>query len=155
MSSGWDLIPKSTGWLNYSQYLIRMTYGHYRMSSGWLTMLSYVIRMRWLIWILSHPDDLTILSISSGWLMPDALCHPDDLAGVGISSGCVMANTLCHPYDLTEVGISSGWHTLPFLSHPDEIANFDFPQHAVVLQRYRKIAGHLSATTAYCWFLAQ
>ena len=24
------------------------------------------------------------------------------------------------------------------LSHPDEIANFDFPQHAVALQRFRK-----------------
>ena len=27
--------------------------------------------------------------------------------------------------------------TLPLLSHPDEIANFDFPQHAVALQRFR------------------
>ena len=34
--------------------------------------------------------------------------------------------------------MSSGWDTLPFLSHPDEIANFDFPQHAVALQRFRK-----------------
>ena len=33
--------------------------------------------------------------------------------------------------------MSSGWHTLPFLSHPDEIANFDFSQHAVALQRFR------------------
>ena len=33
--------------------------------------------------------------------------------------------------------MSSGWDTLPFLSHPDEIANFDFPQHAVALQRFR------------------
>ena len=33
-------------WINYSQYLIRMAYGHCRMSSGWLTMLHYVIRMR-------------------------------------------------------------------------------------------------------------
>ena len=35
--------------------------------------------------------------------------------------------------------MSSGWDTLPFLSHPDEIANFDFPQHAVALQRFRNI----------------
>ena len=33
--------------------------------------------------------------------------------------------------------MSSGWDTPPFLSHPDEIANFDFPQHAVALQRFR------------------
>ena len=30
--------------------------------------------------------------------------------------------------------MSSGWHTLPLLSHADEIANFDFSQHAVALQ---------------------
>ena len=34
--------------------------------------------------------------------------------------------------------MSSGWHTLPPLSHLDEIANVDFPQHAVALQRFRK-----------------
>ena len=33
--------------------------------------------------------------------------------------------------------MSSGWHRLPFLSHPDEIINFDFPHHAVALQRFR------------------
>ena len=33
--------------------------------------------------------------------------------------------------------MSSGWHTLALLSHPDEIANFDFPQHAVALRRFR------------------
>ena len=36
--------------------------------------------------------------------------------------------------------MSSGWDTLPFLSHPDEIANFDFPHHAVALQRFRNNA---------------
>ena len=107
---------------------------------------------------LSHPDDLAIPSISSGWLIVDALCHPDDLPGVGISSGWVTANSLCHPDDILfhfmssgwlnwgwflirmSYGIvimSSGWDTLPFLSHPDEIANFDFPHHAVALQRFR------------------
>ena len=87
------------------------------------------------------------------------ICHPDDLPGVGISSGWVTANSLCHPYDILfhfmssgwlnwgwflirmsygNVIMSSGWDTLPFLSHPDEIANFDFPQHAVALQRFRR-----------------
>ena len=110
------------------------------------------------IWSLSHPDDLAIPSISSGWLIVDAWCHPDDLPGVGISSGWVTANSLCHPDDILfhfmspgwlnwgwflirmsygNVIMSSGWDTLPFLSHPDEIANFDFPQHAVALQRFR------------------
>ena len=56
------------------------------------------------------------------------IIQPDDLAEIGISSGC---------YD--NVIMSAGWHTLPFLSHPDEIANFDFPHHAVVLQRLRTI----------------
>ena len=33
--------------------------------------------------------------------------------------------------------MSSGRHTLPFLSHPDEIANFNFPHHAVARQLFR------------------
>ena len=107
---------------------------------------------------LSHPDDLAIPGMSSGWLIVDALCHPDDLPGVGISSGWVTANSLCHPDDMHfqymssgwlnwgwflirmsygSVIMSSGWDTLPFLSHPDEIAIFDFPHHAVDLQRFR------------------
>ena len=110
------------------------------------------------IWSLSHPDDLAIPSISSGWLIADALCHPDDLPGVGISSGWVTAISLCHPDDILFHFMSSGWlnwgwfltrmsygnvimssgsDTLPFLSHPDEIANFDFPHHAVAPQRFR------------------
>ena len=130
------------------------------MSSGWLMMLPALCHPDEItkIWSLSHPDDLAIPSISSGWLIVDALCHPDDLPGVGISSGWVTANSLCHPDDILfhlmssgwlnwgwflirvsygNVVISSGWATLPFLSHPDEIANFDFPQHAVALQRFR------------------
>ena len=109
------------------------------------------------IWSLSHPDDLGISSISSGWLIVDTLCHPDDLPDVGISSGWVTANSLCHPDDIHfhfmssgwlnwgwflirmsygNVIMSSGWDTRPFLSHPDEIANFDFPHYAVALQRF-------------------
>ena len=193
------------------------------------------------IWSLSHPDDLAISSISSGWLIVDALCHPDDLPGVGISSGWVTANSLCHPYDilfhlchpddlpdvgissgwvtanslchpddilfhlchpddLPDVGISSGWvtanslchpddilfhfmssgwlnwgwflirmsygnvimssgwDTLPFLSHPDEIANLDFSQHAVALQRFcmiligvRALAGTAAISCTLAW----
>ena len=80
-----NLIPKSSGWLSYSQYLIRMTYRRCIMSSGWLTWRWYPIRM---------------------------------------SYGNVI--------------MSSGWDTLPLLSHPDEIANFDFPHHAVALQRFRR-----------------
>ena len=114
---------------------------------------------------LSHQDDSAITSISSGWLIVDALCHPDDLPGVGISSRWVTANSLCHPDDILfhlmssgwldwgwflirmsygNVIMSSGWDTLPFLSHSDEIANFDFPHHAVTLQRFRTEAlkGH-------------
>ena len=110
------------------------------------------------IWSLSYSDYSAIPSISPGWLLVDALCHPDDLAGVGISSGWVTANPLCHPDDKLfhlmssgwlnwgwylirmiygNVIMSSGWDTLTFLSHLDEIANFDFPQHAVALQRLR------------------
>ena len=35
--------------------------------------------------------------------------------------------------------LSSKWHTLTFSSHPNEIANFDFSQHAVALQRFRTV----------------
>ena len=83
------------------------------------------------IWSLSHPDDLAIPSISSWWLIVDALCHPDDLLGVGISSGWVTANSLCHPDDilfhlcrpddLPDIGISSGWVTANSLCHPDDM----------------------------------
>ena len=128
------------------------------------------------IWSLSHPDDLAIPSISSGWLIADALCHPDDLPGVGISSGWVTAISLCHPDDLLfhfmssgwlnwgwflirmsygNVIMSSGWDTLPFLSHPDEIANFDFPHHAVALQRFRTLHMHhrwiVNTTNSVCF----
>ena len=129
------------------------------------------------IWSLSHPDDLDIPSISSGWLIVDALCHPDDLPCVGNSSGWVTAISLCHPDDMLfhfmssgwlnggwflirmsygNVIMSSGWDTLPFVSHPDEIANFDFPQHAVALQRFRRyppwwmLGGIPPNSTAWC-----
>ena len=60
------------------------------------------------------------------------LCHPDDFTGVGFSPGWVMAMLLCHPDEIL------------FLSHPDEIANHDFPQHAVALQRFRTCVNFVS-----------
>ena len=39
------------------------------------------------VWSLSHPDDLAILSISSGWLVNIAEYHPDDLWCCPMSSG--------------------------------------------------------------------
>ena len=89
----------------------------------------------------------------------DAWCHPNDLAGVGISSRWVTVNSSYHPDDIRfqfmssgwlnwgwyliqmshdNVILSSKWDTLAFLSHPDELANFDFSQHAVALQCFRR-----------------
>ena len=62
----------------------------------------------------SHPDDLWTLQYVIRVTYHAIICHPDDLVEV-----CI------HPDELP--------HTLPFLSHPDEIANFDFLQHAVAL----------------------
>ena len=129
------------------------------LSSGWL-MTKCPMASGWHneIWNLSHPDDLGIPSISPGWLMVDALCHPDDLPGVGISSGWVTAISLCLPDDIFfhlmssgwlnwgwyltwmnygNVIMSSGWDTLLFISHPDEIATFNFVQHAMALLHFR------------------
>ena len=128
---------KSSGWVSYWQYLIRMTYDQCRMSSGWLTMLSYVIRIRSLIWWLSHPDDLAGVGISSGWLTVNSLCHPDDISFHLMSSGWLNWAWYLIRMTYGSVIMSSGWDTLPVLSHPDEIANFDFPHHAVALQRFR------------------
>ena len=114
-----------------------MTYEQYRMSSGWLTMLSYVIRIRSLIWWLSHPDDLAGVGISSGWLTVNSLCHPDDIPFHLMSSGWLDWAWYLIRMSYGSVIMSSGWDTLPVLSHPAEIANFDFPHHAVALQRFR------------------
>ena len=151
----------SSGWLMANVLCHPDDIRSFPMSSGWhnvswsLCHPDEITKM----WSLSHPDDLAIPSISSGWLIADALCHPDDLPGVGISSGWVTAISLCHPDDLLfhfmssgwlnwcwflirmsygNVIMSSGWDTLPFVSHPDEITNFDFPHHAVALQRFRR-----------------
>ena len=103
-----NLIPKSSGWLNYSQYLIRMTYGHCRMSSGWLMANA-----------LCHPNDLAGISISSGWVTANSVCHPDDILDHLVSSrwlnwswylSWVTAMLLCHPDERYASFLkSSGW----------------------------------------------
>ena len=133
-------------------YLIRMTYDQCRMSSGWLTMLSYVIRIRSLIWWLSHPDDLTGVGISSGWLTVNSLCHPDDIPFHLMSSGWLNWAWYLIRMSYGSVIMSSGWDTLPVLSHPDEISNFDFPHHAVALQRFRRY-GQNAVIPAMLFFL--
>ena len=50
---------RATAWSGKSKFAI---------SSGWLNYWQYLIRMTKLLAV-SHPDDLTIGSISSGWLM--------------------------------------------------------------------------------------
>ena len=100
------------------------------------------------IWSLSHPDDLAIPSISSGWLIVDAyvirmtylalVSHPDELRQIHYVIRMTYSSISYHPDDLTEFGFSSGWVTAMLLCHPDEIVNFDFPQHAVALQRFRR-----------------
>ena len=54
-----------------------------------------------------------------------------------MSSGWLSRNRYLIRMSYDNVIMSSGWHRLPFVSHPDEIVNFDFPHHAVALQRFR------------------
>ena len=122
----------SSGWLTIFSYLIRMTLHHLNpKSSGWDN-----------CWCLSHPDELAPGRISSGWLLDTAVCHPDDISYHRMSSGWLSRNRYLIRMSYGNVIMSSGWHRLPFLSHPDEIVNFDFPHHAVALQRFR---------TFWCW----
>ena len=106
-----NLVPKSSGWLSYSKYLIRMTYGRCIMSSGWHSWCWYLIWMSYGKSIVScrwHTlPSYVIRWLNWGW-------YPIQMS-------------------YSNVIMSSRWDTLPFLSHPDEIANFDFPQHAVAL----------------------
>ena len=119
------------------------------------------ISSRWhnVIWHLSNPDELAPGHISSGWLLDTALCHPDDISYHHMSSGWLSRNWYLIRMSYDNVNMSSGWHTLPFLSHPDEIANFDFPQHAVALQRFRRFGQELPGERDRCrhiwlgWFL--
>ena len=116
-----------------------MTYRRCIMSSGWLSYSQYLIRMTYRRCI-CHPDDLPGVGISSGWVTANSLCHPDDILFHFMSSGWLNWGWFLIRMSYGNVIMSSGWDTLPFLSHPDEIANFDFPQHAVALQRFRIIA---------------
>ena len=88
--------------------------------------------------VICHPDDLAEIGISSGWVTTMLLCHPDDISYRHMSSGWLSRNWCLIRMSYDNVILSSGWHTLPFLSHPDEIVNFDFPHHAVTLQRITK-----------------
>ena len=56
-----------------------------------------------------------------------------------MSSGWLSRNRYLIRMSYDNVIMSSGWHRLPFVSHPDETVNFDFPHHAVALQRFRRI----------------
>ena len=56
-----------------------------------------------------------------------------------MSSGRLSRNWYLIRMSYDNVVMSSGWHRLPFVSHPDEIANFDFPHHAMALQRFRNL----------------
>ena len=96
-------------------------------SSGWHNVFE----------LISHPDELAIARISTGWFMDTVVCHPDDISFHHMSPGWLSSNWYLIRMCYDNVILSSGWHTLPFLSHPDEIANFDFPQHVVALQRFR------------------
>ena len=65
--------------------------------------------------------------------MDTAVCHPDDIPYHHMSSGWLSWNWYLILMSYDNVIMSSGWHTILFLSHPDEIASFNFSQHAVAL----------------------
>ena len=71
-----------------------------------------------------------------------------------MSSGWLSRNRYLIRMSYDNVIMSSGWHRLPFVSHPDEIVNFDFPHHAVVLQRFRKYEIHCNSKrcVVLCWY---
>ena len=138
--------PKSSGWHN-----VFWTLSHpdeldiSSISSGWLmdAAVCHPDDLRYcpfssgwhnVIWTLSHPDELAPGRILSGWLLDTAVCHADDISYHRMSSGGLSRNWYLIPRSYDNVIMSSGWRRLPFLNHPDEIANFDFPHHAVVLQ---------------------
>ena len=127
ISSGWLTIGIVTsGWLMGIVGCHPDDLRYSPISSGWHN----------IIWTLSHPDELAPGRISSGWLL-DTVCHPDDISYHRMSSGWLSRNWYLIRMSYNNVIMSFGWHRLPFLNHPDEIANFDFPHHAVALQRFR------------------
>ena len=96
------------------------------MSSGWHNTLAT-----------SHPDEILPLAKSSGWLTINSLCHPDGIPFHLMSSGWLNWGWYLIRMSYGSVIMSSGWDTLRILTHQDEIANFDFPHHAVAVQRFR------------------
>ena len=107
------------------------------------------------IWTLSHPEELAPGRISSGWLFDTAVCHPEDISYHRMSSGWLSRNWYLIRMSYDNVIMSSGWHRLPFLSHPDEIADFDFPHHAVALQRFRRNLPSTSNLRPCCMILQE
>ena len=103
-------------------------------------------------WTLSHLDELAHGRISSGWLLDTAVCHPDDISYHHMSSWWLSRNWCLIRMSYDNVIMSAGWHTLPFLSHPDEIANFDFPHHAVALHRLRNGRGWAHRCVCVLWW---
>ena len=115
-----------------------MTYGYCRMSSGWLSIFSYLIRM----------TKRHLNRKSSGWVNSWQYLIRMTFGHCSMSSGWHIISPYVIRMSYDNVIMSSGWHTLQLLSHPDEIANFDFPQHAVALQRFRTLWPRF--TCAYC-----
>ena len=98
-----------------------------------------------------HRDELAPGRISSGWLLNTAVCHPDDISYHHMSSGWLSRNRYLIRMSYDNVIMSSGWHRLPFVSHPDEIVNFDFPHHAVALQRFRTLWHQRKTVFIFIW----
>ena len=119
----------SSGWLMGIAGCHPDDFRYSPISSGWHNV----------IWNLSHPDEFAPGRISSGWLLDTAVCHPCDISHHRKSSGWLSRNWYIIRMSYDNVIMSSGWHTHPLLSHPDEIANFDFAQHALALQRFRTL----------------
>ena len=86
------LIPKSSGWLSYRQYLIQMTCGYCRMSSGWL-----------LDTAVCHPDDISYHHMPSGWLSRNWYLIRMSYNNVIISSGCHTLPFLSHPDEIANL----------------------------------------------------
>ena len=72
-----------------------------------------------------------------------------------MSSGWLSRNRYLIRMSYGNVIMSSGWHRLPSLSHPDEIVNFDFPHHAVALQRFRSFMVSIPCTHLSTWTVSR
>ena len=132
--------------MTYSRwYFIRMSYGNFIMPRGWqtLTLKSFGWQIhltksfRWLssMWYLIRMTYDANISRADGLAKGNiSLCHLNDIPYRHKSFGWISWSWYLSRTSYGKVIMSSGWHTLPLLSHPDETADFDFSQHAVVLQ---------------------